>query len=302
MCEPAPSPGACEFCGGEQREAFATTDRNRACSDIRFTYLRCVRCGTYSLRNVPADLGLYYPDDYYASEERDALERAASAPPEQAKLAMISAHVSAGRLVEIGPGGGQFSLAASNAGFLVSAVEMDQQACERIERVLGIPVLQSSQPETALAQLPPSDVVAMWHVLEHLERPALTIERIAENLRPGGVLALAVPNPQSLQFRLLGGRWAHVDAPRHIFLVPLDALAEYASGHGLELVSSTTADPAGRYWNWFGWEYALRRFPAKHPTTRLTRALAAVLARVVSPLERRALAGSTYTAVFVKRA
>jgi len=301
VSESEATPTRCQLCGGELREAFTTTDRNRALSRLRFTYRCCERCGTYALRDVPVDLGAYYPPEYYAHEQRDALERAASAPPEQAKLEMIRSQVADGRLVEIGPGGGEFSLAASNAGFQVTAVEMDELACERIERLLGVRAIRSAEPETVLASLPASDVIAMWHALEHLPQPALTIERIAQHLRPGGVLALAVPNPQSLQFRLLRGRWAHVDAPRHLFLIPLHALAEFASGHGLDLVSWTTSDPAGRYWNWFGWEYALRRFPAVRPPGRLTMTLARLLALALSPLERRALAGSTYTAVFVKR-
>ena len=33
--------------------------------------------------------------------------------------------------------------------------------------------------------------------------------------------------------RLLRGRWVHVDAPRHLTLMPLDALAERAGRGGL---------------------------------------------------------------------
>jgi hypothetical protein len=141
----------------------------------------------------------------------------------------------------------------------------------------------------------------LWHVLEHLQRPAAVLEQAAAQLEPGGVVALAVPNPDSLQFRLLRGRWAHVDAPRHLFLIPFGALRAQAAKVGLDLAHVTTSDPAGRHWNWFGWEYALRRHPASRPSTRLTRIFALLLTLCLVPLERRGMNGTAYTAVFVKR-
>jgi SAM-dependent methyltransferase len=138
-------------------------------------------------------------------------------------------------------------------------------------------------------------------VLEHLPHPAAALAAAAENLRDGGILALAVPNPHALQFRLLRGHWAHVDAPRHLFLIPLRAVVAQLQARGLELVASTCADPAGRHWNRFGWEYALRIHPARRSGGRLTRLGSGALARLVAPLERSDLRGATYSAVFVKR-
>ena len=146
----------------------------------------------------------------------------------------------------------------------------------------------------------PSAIV-LWHVLEHLPRPWEVVERAAWCLKPGGVLALAMPNPDSMQFRLLGARWAHVDAPRHLFLIPLSTLEARANEVGLDLVRLTTSDPAGKHWNWFGWEYALRRHPARHPSTLMSRICARLLTLGLSPFERRGLNGAAYTAVFVKR-
>jgi SAM-dependent methyltransferase len=291
----------CELCGAESRPAFTTTDRNRALSDRRFTYVRCTRCGTFALRDVPDDLGTYYPPEYYGPEDLSALETAAASRSEQAKLELIRAHAQSGRLIEIGPGGGQFSLAARNAGFDVSVIEMDARTCERVERLVGVTAWNSAEPELVIAGLQASDVVVLWHVLEHLPHPRSALDAIAANLRPGGVLALAVPNPRSLQFRLLRGRWAHVDAPRHLFLIPLAALVDRLASHGLDLASATSADPAGRHWDRFGWEYALRRVPAARPAGAPTRALAAAITLGMRPLEGRDLAGSTFTAVFVKR-
>lgn len=274
-------------------------DRNRAITPQRFVYLRCRSCKSVFLADVPANLGDYYPEDYYHLPSLAELDRAAAG--EASKLALLRPWVASGPLVEIGAGFGVFARAARQAGFDVTAIEMDARCCDYLEEVVGVRAIQSDAPERALVELGSIPVVVLWHVLEHLPRPWDVLEQVATQLEPGGVLALAMPNPDSIQFRLLGSRWAHVDAPRHLFLIPFSALNTRATEAGLELAHVTTGDPAGRHWNWFGWEYALRRHPARHPSMLATRQGARLLTAALSPLERRGMNGTAYTAVFVKR-
>jgi SAM-dependent methyltransferase len=59
------------------------------------------------------------------------------------------------------------------------------------------------------------DAVTLWHVLEHLEDPRVALSRIHGWLGPGGAVLVGVPNLDSLQARLGGPRWYHLDVPRH---------------------------------------------------------------------------------------
>jgi SAM-dependent methyltransferase len=68
------------------------------------------------------------------------------------------------------------------------------------------------------------DAVVIWHVLEHLPDPRGTLEEIQRVLAPGGRVVVAVPNFSSLQARLTGADWFHLDLPRHLYHFPLDAL------------------------------------------------------------------------------
>jgi 2-polyprenyl-3-methyl-5-hydroxy-6-metoxy-1,4-benzoquinol methylase len=290
---------SCPLCGGSSEAAFTTSDRNRALSRERFHYRRCLACESYFLANVPADLSPYYPADYYGFPEVDVLDRAAA--QEAPKLELVTRHAASGRLVEVGPGPGSFARAARKAGFEVTAIEMDAACCAYLETVAGVRAVHCDEPDRALADLDePADAIAMWHVVEHVPQPWQLVDAAASCLAPGGVLAIAMPSPQSLQFRLLRGRWAHVDAPRHLFLIPYAALWARARKAGLSAALVTTSDPAGRAWNQFGWEYALRRFPARRAATVSKQRLAALIARGLGPLEHRGLSGATYTALFVK--
>jgi hypothetical protein len=57
----------------------------------------------------------------------------------------------------------------------------------------------------------------MWHVLEHVPEPFGAVARAAGLLRPGGRLVISVPNVESLQARIGGEHWFHLDLPRHQF-------------------------------------------------------------------------------------
>jgi hypothetical protein len=58
--------------------------------------------------------------------------------------------------------------------------------------------------------------VVFWHTLEHLPEPRTAVREAARLLGPGGVIAIAVPNTESIQARAFGDRWLHLDIPRHL--------------------------------------------------------------------------------------
>jgi len=60
-------------------------------------------------------------------------------------------------------------------------------------------------------------LIILWHVLEHLENPGEVLQQLADLLSPGGLLAVAVPNIDSLQAGWFGPDWFHLDLPRHLW-------------------------------------------------------------------------------------
>jgi 2-polyprenyl-3-methyl-5-hydroxy-6-metoxy-1,4-benzoquinol methylase len=289
----------CRFCGGESIEALVTEDRNRGLSDDRFVYRRCVDCETIFILQIPADLERYYPEDAYAIPA--GRHRRLAMASERWRVEWLSRFVEPGRLVEIGPGFGIFADAAVGAGFDVHVIDMDSHATELLSAHPGIVATASGRPEEVLDTLPPSRAIVLWHSIEHLPNPAGMLASAAENLEPGGVLALATPNPSSIQFRMLGARWLHLDAPRHLYLIPPATLVERARELDLEKLAFTTADPTGLQCNRAGWQWAGRRPLSRHKPTPAWTLFTGVLTRALRPLERRRLNGSTYTVAFQKR-
>ncbi len=288
----------CPLCGHDACAAFSIGDRNRGISSQPFDYWRCVDCHTYFLDPVPADLARHYPPDYHGFPGPSQLARVVRW--EKPKLRLLRGTVRSGRLLEIGPGMGAFARAAVLAGFDVTAVEMDARCCEYIESVVGARAICSDRPQEVLGSLGPFDAIAMWHVIEHLEDPWGALEQAARRLAPGGALLVATPNPDALQLRLLGRYWCHIDAPRHLYLIPASTLIGKVQELGLRHVRSTSSDLSGRRWDRFGWEYAIRRHPARKPRTPTTWAASVLVTAAMTPLEARRLAGTTYTSLFVR--
>jgi 2-polyprenyl-3-methyl-5-hydroxy-6-metoxy-1,4-benzoquinol methylase len=273
---------SCPLCGASSRTRLVTRDLNRGIGEERFRYAECERCRALFLDEVPDDLGRYYPDSYYEPQVE-------AVPTERAKLALVRRHASGGRLVEVGPGAGGFASEAKAAGFEVAVIETDERAYRHLRESVGVEAVQSDDPAGALSRMPGSHVIALWHVIEHLRDPWALLESAAANLEPGGVLVVATPNPRAFQLRVLGGRWTHIDAPRHLVLIPATALVEAAGRHGLERAQLVYSDRTGRDWNAFGWQQMLRR-----------RKLGSALALALAPIERTGARGSAYTAVFRK--
>jgi Methyltransferase domain len=288
----------CPICKGQSRFAFEVGDRNRGLGPVRCRYRRCDACGTLFVTEVPDDLGRYYEADGYGSGSDHFV--AEFMRREQAKIELVSLLAPAGRMVEIGPGAGMFARAALGAGFDYRAIEMDSGYCRRLAEDLGVQAINSDAPADALSTLEPSRAIVMWHAIEHLPRPVDVLAAASENLEDGGVLAISTPNPDSLQFRLLGRYWAHLDAPRHLHLIPHAALVDSLAALGMRHAHTTTTDPVGLECNRLGWEYAIRRLPARRPSSATSMRSAKLLAVGLGPLERHGLLGAAYTSLFVK--
>jgi 2-polyprenyl-3-methyl-5-hydroxy-6-metoxy-1,4-benzoquinol methylase len=290
----------CPHCSTPSVRSFATKDYNRRVTDERFQHFVCPACRIVFIDPIPGDLQRYYGAAYHGLPTREALIE--HSHREQFKVEIIRKFMTGGRLLEVGPSIGAFLVAAQRAGFETSAIEFDPAACEYLQQVPGIRALRADAPEDVVGQVPGYDVLAMWHVIEHLGNPWRSLPPLLRKLSRGGIVTVSSPNPDSAQFRIFRGRWFHADAPRHLELIPRSTLDAFMSQHGLSNVFTTYADEATLLNNEFGWAVSLRNLtPGSIP---FLQSLAFKLGRLFSPLlsglDARPGAGSCYTVVYRK--
>ncbi len=227
----------CGLCGGERFDIVY-----RDLSPARFEgpggsfgLVRCRACGfvVLSPRPVAGAMGAYYPGAFYASLSPAAGGRRGPAallargynrvffPPSLRRLNACLAIVSSawprppGRLLDIGAGEGAFMEAMKRRGWDVSGTDVSAEAARRTSQRLGATIRVG--PAEALAfESETYDLVTLWDVLEHLHDPLRVLRRVRSVLRGGGRVLISVPNFGSLEARLLGSRWPHLDVPRHL--------------------------------------------------------------------------------------
>jgi 2-polyprenyl-3-methyl-5-hydroxy-6-metoxy-1,4-benzoquinol methylase len=291
-------------CGSSDlSNAFSVGDLNQGTSSEKFRYDRCAECGALFVAAVPADLGRYYGSGYLPYQARDSALFERTVAAERPKLDIVSGVAHGRTLLEIGAAAGAFAVLAKRNGFEVTAVEMDAESCAFM-RTQGITAVETSDVVQAVSTLPAFDVIAMWHSIEHLPNPAEAFRALAGRLRPGGVLVIAAPNPGSAEFRLFGRHWVHVDAPRHLALIPRSALDRLARSVGLSPAAPRHRFHYDRqfesYW-WFMRSYyncmppwVKSRFLLRVPLRLLSYPLYALLSLF------RGREGNTYTRVLAR--
>jgi SAM-dependent methyltransferase len=164
---------------------------------------RCPACGTARTAGAPVseahESGAYAPGAPRGARAAAPLLRAF----DRRRLELLGD--ASGPLLDVGAGRGRFVAYARSRGWDARGIEPSpRSSAPHVEAV--------ALEDASFAQL---GAVTLWHVLEHVEDPRAALERIRGWLRPGGALLVGVPDLDSLQARVGGPRWYHLDLPRH---------------------------------------------------------------------------------------
>jgi hypothetical protein len=153
----AASSRPCPVCGAASVYALTAGDRNRETTEERFVYNRCVACSTVFMVDVPADLSPYHRGDYHGFGPDGApgwKRNRALQEVEASRARMLKCHLELGALIDVGAGSGGFAAAARDAGFEVTAIEMDAHCCEYLQGSLGVRAICTDEPVEQVRALP----------------------------------------------------------------------------------------------------------------------------------------------------
>jgi SAM-dependent methyltransferase len=242
-----PGPG-----DGLLRSALA--DRARFTQDYATDIVGCKECGSVFRSPRPPDAAILraYIEDRYGHRRLAALFEGQRAL-QRRKARYLRRWLPTGRrlrVVEVGSFVGGFLAAGMEQGWETLGVdpgrEVNQFCGER-----GLPVFPGTLPE---ARFPAGsvDCVAIWNTLDQMPDPGPTLAAARRLLRPGGILAVRVPNGNC--FRLLAAGLRHLTGPWNRWLRTLmawnnllafpylhgysvRALGRLLAGHGFEQIA-----------------------------------------------------------------
>jgi SAM-dependent methyltransferase len=224
----------CAVCGG----AYA----RRRFEKSGYGVYRCRDCGFEYVWPTPAkdELARHYNKAYEV--DRDAYR----AGLEEWRIADLERWAPArGRLLEVGASWGYWLEAARQRGWEVAGVEMSGLTSSHARDALGIDVYTGDLLEAPLGANT-FDAVVMSHVLEHTLDPAQQLQRVRELLRPGGVVAIWVPNSASFAARVAGPWWDWYAPPEHLWYFSPPTLGRLLRQLGFEVLETRSLRAYGQ--------------------------------------------------------
>jgi SAM-dependent methyltransferase len=220
----------------------------------KYRMVRCRRCrllyqNPRPSRNSIAEL---YPDDYLPfagaiQDEPSILRRWDRSYELNKRCRAVERHRKGHRprsIVDVGCATGVFLDGMRRRGWETFGIEPSEGAANYARQRLGLNVVTADWE--AASKTPNSvDVVTMWDVLEHLEDPRGALQNAALALKPGGLLVLSLPNPDTWELAFLGPYWTGWDLPRHLHLLTRDVLKRLLQESGFRLDEAISL--GGRY-------------------------------------------------------
>jgi SAM-dependent methyltransferase len=143
------------------------------------------------------------------------------------------------RVLDVGCGRGELLLRLKNERQCVcTGTDFNPEVVALVSQQLGIPMLQGSLDEISETELPAQsfDLVTMTEYLEHEPRPSAMIERARRIVKPGGFLAIEVPDITGPPGRLFRHNWWQIDAPRHLMFFSPSTLSKSLDRAGFDVV------------------------------------------------------------------
>lgn len=207
-------------------------------------------------RPTPSEISRYYPESYgphqlieswrpskqsvikqeiihliaslhYQTPSQGQLAYWAASKPESTKLALkiitfllksrlgpLPNYFSPGRILEIGCGTGGYLDIVSDLGWHTYGVEISKVASDiasgKSHQIVNGTIENLSWPDEFF------QAVCLWHTLEHLHNPQITLLKIRQLMQPGAQLLIEVPNWDSIGFEHFGTDWFALELPRHL--------------------------------------------------------------------------------------
>lgn len=203
-----------------------------------------VRCSACSLvytdaRRAPPPSELYPAFDQSEDVGTKSI-RASAGVFLKKRMGIVQSAVKSGRLLDYGCGNGAFARAMSQNGF--EAVGLEPFSLGKPTEDGKLTLIREPL-ESAAPRLGQFDAITMWHVLEHVPRPAELLRQLVKLLTPNGALIISVPNFASVQSAWFKDSWFHLDPPRHLIHFEDATLRQCLNKAGLSVVNEVPFVP-----------------------------------------------------------
>jgi 2-polyprenyl-3-methyl-5-hydroxy-6-metoxy-1,4-benzoquinol methylase len=225
-----------------------------------FDYFQCGNCQCIQIKEIPENLGKYYPTDYYSFTNTDSKIKKLSFFKQMQyeylsgnKKTVLGAIISYKyksllydwcnvlqlrdkntKILDLGCGGGDLLKQLENVGF-TNLTGADPFLAEDIDYSENIKIYKKSVYELSETY----DVIMLHHSFEHMDNHAEVIQKLYQLLRKDGKLFIRIPIYSKPLFERYGVDLVNLDAPRHLFVHSIKSITYLLENHGFKIANTT---------------------------------------------------------------
>lgn len=247
----------CEICRASEFKAIVAQERMYGTGDI-FKYMKCSSCEALFLTDIPADLGKYYPSNYYSFGSYNR-SNAVVALIKKLRYQAFSRGISfnspvyydwlfplslipTSKIADIGCGNGQLLAEMAYSGF--QQLDGYDPFVEEAFSSENFSIYKKDFFEIDQKY----DLVMFHHSFEHLPNPVEVFEKLITILNPEGQVLIRVPVTNAQVWKEEHTYWFQLDAPRHLFIPNTKSMEILGDRFGLELFNTTFDSMESQFW------------------------------------------------------
>lgn len=228
----------CNLCGSSSfKKLFDAIDRLHG-KEGKFVYVKCNECGLVFQNPVldSKELINFYPEDYNPHQAKEAKsekkkQKIKTKIPED----VLEKLNSKSNLLDVGCGNGKFlNDIRSFTNCRVYGVDFSGNAAKIAKNFYGLEVFCGTIEQAPFANNS-FDLITAWSYLEHVPNSSGVLAKIHDLLKQSGNYIMSCPNFDSVNARLFGNKWYHLDCPRHLYIYTPKTLTALLEKNGFVL-------------------------------------------------------------------
>jgi SAM-dependent methyltransferase len=234
----------CKICGNTDNNTTVVAREMMFGLRDEFKYLECGKCGCLQIKEIPANIAKYYPENYYSylgkSEDQLIQNSLSKSLKRNLKKKLLNYYLHGNsltgklifsnyksyypwikkntltndsKILDVGCGSGELLLEMYNDGFK-DLTGVDPYIEHEINYKCGITIYKKQLEDLAEKY----DLIMLHHAFEHMDQPLAILKKMFHLLNNKGFVLIRIPVAACFAWRKYGVNWVQLDPPRHFFL------------------------------------------------------------------------------------